>query len=334
MNLSVNIKSKAVRQHALAWLAYDTLLYLVNYIATPAARLIDVLALSVMYALVFYSNLFLLKRFMRKGTVIQGIFIIMASFVLLSVTGYYYVTMLLPVLGINIYSKPVSFNSFFVSALIAHVRFLIYAILYFQIQRRINKERQNARLEYSFLRSQVNPHFLHNTLNVLFSQALTCSPTLADNIMKLSKLMRYSIESLDFESGKVSVEKELDHLQTLIDINNIRFASTKSIQYSVDGEMLGQTLPPLSMITVVENAFKYGDLKDPDYPLIIKVLLSSDAIYFYCKNKKKRNNIELSTHNIGLTNLKRRLDISFKDKYHMKATNDMGSYTFELTINN
>lgn len=323
-----------VRQHALAWLGYDTLLYLVNYISSPTAKFIDVISLSAMYALVFYTNLYLLHRFIKKGTVIVGVFIILISFVLLSLIGYYYVTALLPLLGIKIYSQPVDFISFTVSALVAYVRFLIYAILYFQVQRTINKERQNARLEYSFLRSQVNPHFLHNTLNALFSQALACSPPLADNIMKLSKLMRYSMESLDFDSGRVSVQKELDHLQTLIDINNMRFPNAKAIEYSVDGEMLAQTLPPLSMIVVVENAFKYGDLKDPQHPLIIKVTLLSNQIQFYCKNKKRRNNIELSSHNIGLANLKRRLDISFKDRYNMKATNDIEFYTFELTINN
>lgn len=334
MALLIDLRSKMVRQHALAWLAYDILLYLVNYISTPTAKFIDVLCLSVMYVLVFYSNLYLLHRFMRKGTIILGIFIILLSFVLLSIIGYYYVTMLLPLVGIQIYTQPVDFISFTVSALVAYVRFLIYAVLYFQVQRTINKERQNARLEYSFLRSQVNPHFLHNTLNSLFSQALNCSPPLADNIMKLSKLMRYSLESIEFDSGKVSIQKELEHLQTLIDINNMRFSNTKSIEYCIDGEMRGQTLPPLSIITVVENAFKYGDLKDPQNPLIIKVILSTDYIYFCCKNKKRRNNIELSSHNIGLTNLKRRLDIAFKDKYSMKATNGLEFYTFELTINN
>lgn len=334
MALLIDFRSKIVRQHALAWLAYDILLYLVNYISTPAAKFIDVLCLSIMYALVFYSNLYLLQRFMKKGTVILAVIFILLSFVLLAITGYYYVTMLLPTIGIQIYPHPVDFTSFTVSALIAHVRFLIYAILYFQVQRTINKERQNARLEYSFLRSQVNPHFLHNTLNALFSQALNCSPPLADNIMKLSKLMRYSLESIEFDSGKVSIQKELEHLQTLIDINNMRFSNTKSIEYCIDGEMRGQTLPPLSIITVVENAFKYGDLKDPQNPLIIKVILSTDHIYFYCKNKKRRNNIELSSHNIGLTNLKRRLDMAFKDRYSMKATDGIEFYEFELSINN
>ncbi|MBX2924750.1 MAG: sensor histidine kinase [Chitinophagaceae bacterium] len=334
MALSIDLRSKIVRQHALAWLAYDILLYLVNYISIPAAKFIDVLCLSIMYALVFYSNLYLLHRFMKKGTVILGILIILISFVLLSIIGYYYVTMLLPLMGIQIYPHQVDFISFTVSALVAYIRFLIYAVLYFQVQRVINKERQNARLEYSFLRSQVNPHFLHNTLNALFSQALNCSPPLADNIMKLSKLMRYSLESIEFDSGKVSIQKELEHLQALIDINNMRFSNTKSIEYSIDGEMRGQALPPLSIITVVENAFKYGDLKDPQNPLIIKVTLSTNHIYFYCKNKKRRNNIELSSHNIGLTNLRRRLDMAFKDKYSMKATNGLEFYVFELTINN
>jgi LytS/YehU family sensor histidine kinase len=105
------------------------------------------------------------------------------------------------------------------------------------------------------------------------------------------------------------------------------------IDFAAEGVIDGQMLPPLSMITIVENAFKYGDLKDPQYPLTIRVKLQPGQVYFYCRNKKRKNNLELSSHNIGITNLCKRLDVAFKGKYKMDATDKDEFYTFELTVN-
>jgi len=193
---------------------------------------------------------------------------------------------------------------------------------------------EKLQLEFAFLRAQINPHFLHNTLNVLFSKALNFSPELADNILKLSRIMRYSIESLEYENGRVPVQKELENLQILLDIHNMRFGDSKIIKYSSEGEANGQMLPPLSFLTIIENAFKYGDLKDPDHPMEIKVVLKPRDIYFYCFNKKKRNFVSISSTHIGITNLSKRLDESFKNKYEMKVTEEKEFYTFELFIKN
>jgi len=193
---------------------------------------------------------------------------------------------------------------------------------------------EKLQLEFAFLRAQINPHFLHNTLNVLFSKALNFSPELADNILKLSRIMRYSIESLEYENGRVPVQKELENLQILLDIHNMRFGDSKIIKYSSEGEANGQMLPPLSFLTIIENAFKYGDLKDPDHPMEIKVVLKPRDIYFYCFNKKKRNFVSISSTHIGITNLSKRLDESFKNKYEIKVTEEKEFYKCELYIKN
>ncbi|WP_419802291.1 sensor histidine kinase [Mucilaginibacter sp.] len=204
----------------------------------------------------------------------------------------------------------------------------------FLTQQELKSQQEKLQFEYAFLRAQINPHFLHNTLNVLYSQALNYSDELAENILKLSHMMRYALESLEHENGKVSIQKELSHLQTLIDINYLRFGNSKAVEYTLEGEMADQMLLPLSIISIVENAFKYGDLKDLENPLQIKIELQPGHIYFFCRNKKRKNNIELTSHHIGITNLSKRLDVFFKDKYEIKAINEDEFYTFELTINN
>jgi LytS/YehU family sensor histidine kinase len=199
-------------------------------------------------------------------------------------------------------------------------------------QDRLTAEKEKLQYEYAFLRSQVNPHFLHNTLNTLFSQALKLSPALADNILKLSSLMRYSMEALEFESGKVSVKKELDHLQTLVDVYQLRFEGKAPIVFEMEGTLNNQMVPPLSFITIAENAFKYGDLSSASSPVILRVILKNDEVYFTAINKIKENVLAVSSTNIGMSNLAKRLDISFKNKYSMHNKIVDGYYYFELTI--
>jgi sensor histidine kinase YesM len=359
-----------IQKHIVGWLVYDLVMFFINFLATPAVRIQDVFALSLIYMLVFYVCLFFLKHYVDNGKHLMGSLAIILSFGVLSVVGYEYVVVLLPLAGVKILIGSFDFQSFLQAEILVYMRFFIFALLYFFVERSFRKEKQlrilleekfkieqqrkqeeleNAILkqqdlksqkeklqfEYAFLRSQINPHFLYNTLNVLFSQALCYSGELADNIMKLSHLMRYAIESIESEEGRVSIKNELQHLQTLIDIYQVRFENQLHINYQVLGEIGEQLVPPLSIITVVENGFKYGDLKDPANPLVIMVILQPKQIYFYCNNKKKATpSLDLSSHNIGFSNLNRRLDIGFKDMYEMKTHDQDAFYTFELTIKN
>lgn len=358
-------QTRLVLRHVAAWFIYALYIYIVNCITDPTIAPIKVIAHLLPFCLSFYVCLGCLKLF--KKSVILGVIMLVASLLALLGLGYYYIYNILANVGIYIY-KSMKFSEFLQAALTGYLQYFVYALLYFMIralfkreqslrlvqeemfmlerekkqqelenallkQQEMKIQQEKLELEYAFLRSQINPHFLHNTLNVLFSQALMHSQELADNIMKLSHLMRYALESFEAEEGMVGIRNELQHLQTLIDIHQVRFSGALKVDYSIKGDMNGHMLPPLSIITVVENAFKYGDLKDAARPLIIRVQLTEDRIYFYCHNKKKAiPSLELPSHNIGLSNLSKRLDLSFKNRYEIKADNGEDAYTFELTI--
>lgn len=345
--------------HACAWVVYGSFIYIANYLANPNIKVLNTVLFLLPFCLTFYVSIYCLSIYKMIGVLwsIASFFIV---FLVMGFIGYCYIYLLLPLAGIKLYTSD-NFRDFLKGAVLGYVQYFSYAMLYFYVAQSFKKERELRRLEeeklrnelensklkeqelnsqkdkilleYAFLRSQVNPHFLHNTLNVLFSQAMVYSQDLADNIAKLSRIMRYSMESVEIESDKVFIQKELDNLQLVIEINNIRFGDSKVIDYVVDGLVEDQMLPPLSLITVVENAFKYGDLKDPKHLLKIRVSLQPGQVYFYCRNKKRKSNLELSSHNIGITNLCKRLDVSFKGKYKMNALEEEDFYTFELTVN-
>jgi len=355
-----NRQKPAVLTHILAWTVYITFIYLANVLANPQVRLHKTVLFLLPFIIVFYGSIYLLRITADKPVTRISIAIIVL-FLLMVAVGHSYMYLLMPELGVELYTKA-ELVDFFKGAVLGFLQYFAYALIYHYVERNIDKERQvrdlneltlqkeleNARLnerelkaakeklqlESAYLRSQINPHFLHNTLNVLYAQAQLCSPPLAHNIAQLSRMMRYSMENLDEQPGKVPVRLELENLQLLIEINRLRFEKTKKVELEIDGDPGNQLVPPLSMITVVENAFKYGDLKDPLYPISVKVKLRPHEVHFTCTNKKGRRLAELTSNKIGITNLKRRLDATFKDRYVMKTSTDDNLYKVELIIYN
>lgn len=355
-----NKRVKTILLHIGIWLIYASIIWGINFLGESHTGYLKTVSFLAPYCIIFYINVYFLNLYEKKG-LLWSVSLFVVTLLAISLFGYFYVYYMLPNYGIKVFETK-EFVWFLQNTLLNYFHFFTFSILYFFIQRttrsekrlrvvqkeKFQKEIENENLkrqelsaqkeklqyEYALLRAQINPHFLHNTLNILFSQALDYSEDLANNILKLSRIMRYSLESVDYESGKVSVDKELEQLKTLLDIHNLRFGESKVIDYTVEGRSNGQVLPPLSIITVVENAFKYGDLKDPLYPLQIKVKLEPNEIYFWCKNKKKKNVTNISSTNIGLTNLTKRLEVSFKDNYSIDVTNEEEFYTFTMHIKN
>lgn len=347
---------KRLSYHVLAWALYAGFIYGVNFLANRSLQLLPTLVFLLPFCLTFYLSVFFLNLYKEKG-VLWSIASFFLVFLLMGSLGYAYVYWLMPQFGVKLF-RSTTVADYLKSILLGYVQYFSYALLYFYVRELFRKEQrlrkmeaeklqhelENSRLkeqelqgqkdrlamEFAFLRAQVNPHFLHNTLNVLFAQALDYSEELADNIAKLSRIMRYSLESIELAGDRVPIEKELEHLNLLIDFHNLRFDDTKLISYEIDGHATGQCVPPLSLITVVENAFKHGDLKDAANPLQILVRLEKGLVYFFCRNKKRTNHLPFTSHSIGMSNLQKRLDVAFAEQYEMQVEEDDSFYQFVL----
>ncbi|MGA9651434.1 sensor histidine kinase [Pedobacter sp.] len=195
------------------------------------------------------------------------------------------------------------------------------------IQRNLESERKE--MELQFLKSQLNPHFLFNSLNNIYSLAYQKSDKTADAIMKLSEIMRYMI--YESNTPTVSLSKEVDYLKNYIELQKIRFKDGAFIEMTLNGEIDNQKVVPLMLISFVENAFKHGVVNDPAEPVKIDIIANQKILHFSVINKKNNQNKD-AQGGVGLPNVERRLQLIYPDRYKLNVVNSATHYTCELMI--
>ncbi|WP_299756968.1 histidine kinase [uncultured Pontibacter sp.] len=200
----------------------------------------------------------------------------------------------------------------------------------------LQKERENRTLkqektqaELAFLKTQINPHFLYNSLNYLYSLAYPVSDKLADAIIKLSDLMRYMLH--ESKDGKVELQKEVDYLHNYLEIYRLRFEDNFFVNFNIQGHVNGQRVPSLVLIPFVENALKHGVVDNAAAPITINLQLEKDNLYFNVSNRINQNQKDHTT-GIGLPNIRRRLELSYPGKYELEVQDDGQQYTATLKL--
>jgi len=232
--------------------------------------------------------------------------------------------------------KETSFGTYMISSCLTNIFFLFlstalkFSVDWF-LNERVQRDLENQRLtaELAFLKSQINPHFLFNSLNSIYSLAYQKSDTTPEAILKLSEIMRYMLyESND---NKVDLAKELQYLQNYIDLQKIRFGNKAFVDFKITGEVGAQKIVPLLLIAFIENAFKHGVANDPSSPICLRINLDGTHLHFFMENKKHMMNRD-TEGGIGLNNVKRRLDLLYSGNYSLTIRDEANIYTCELSI--
>ncbi len=198
-------------------------------------------------------------------------------------------------------------------------------------EQKMQLEVEKSQANFNFLKAQINPHFLHNTLNFLYAKSLPYSPELSEGILTLSDIMRYALSEGNAKDGKAPLKDEIEHVRNVIKINQLRFSNKLNVIFEVDGVVNGATIIPFVLITLVENAFKHGDLKSMEHPIEIHLKIEHNQLYFLCRNHKKSGPKELST-GIGLDNIKKRLELAYGQDYILNIKDETEFYSTELII--
>ena len=200
-----------------------------------------------------------------------------------------------------------------------------------QLKDKINKNALESAIistENAYLKSQINPHFLFNTLNFLYNSVSKFSPAIAESVMSLSDTMRYALTAAD-DDGKVRLALEVDHIENFIKLNQARFSQKLCINFKVTGEIADQRIIPLILLTLVENVFKYGVLNDPSSPANITLAATADELQFVTENLKRKRNNAVS-YGIGIKNMKSRL--AAYHRFDLEIEDDGELYKSVLTI--
>jgi two-component system LytT family sensor kinase len=197
-----------------------------------------------------------------------------------------------------------------------------------------NKEIANEKLkaELSFLKAQINPHFLFNTLNNIYALATAQSEHTAAAVMKLSSIMRYVLT--EARNDLVPLEKEIQFTSHYIELQKMRLTDKTSIEFSVRGEPLGRQIAPLLLLPFVENAFKYGISTRERSPINILLEIKDNSLYFSICNHKHLNTMLRVSDNtgIGISNTKRRLDLFYEDRYTLEIQDKSNEFIVHLKV--
>lgn len=239
-----------------------------------------------------------------------------------------------PVLGYDNYAvnKHFSWDWFIQNAARFYWSWVVYGLLYGFVANYVQQQRKARELiqsELSLLRSQVNPHFLFNALNDIYALTLTRPAEAPGAVMQLSELLRYMLYSS--QSAAVPVADEISYLKNYIDLEQIGQAGRANIQTRFTGHLNGQRVAPMLLIPFVENAVKHGDLFRPDQPVMIALDVQAEHLTFHCRNAKRMGSKD-QTGGIGLTNLRRRLELEYAGRYELAIRDDDTTFDINLLL--
>lgn len=202
-----------------------------------------------------------------------------------------------------------------------------------RLKQRLMQEKLSS--ELNFLKSQINPHFLFNTLNNLFALAeRRNNPELSQGIADLSYLMRYML--YDCKADFVALEKEIRFLKSMIEMHQLRIAKEDevAVAFQIEGETRGKKIAPLLLIPFVENAFKHGiDFRQSSF-IHIKLVVTDKQLLFKVTNSyfEKIDNPHEEHSGIGLKNVERRLELLYPDDYELSYGAEEKVFKVELLI--
>lgn len=220
------------------------------------------------------------------------------------------------------------FNHNFLQFLIV----LIFSLL-LRIREQLKQtEQAKAKAELSYLKAQINPHFLFNTLNSIYSLAILKSDKTANAVVKLSDMMRYVLN--DSNANFVLLEKEINYISSYIELQRMRLASNVKLTYLCEGNIHDKKIAPLVLIPFIENAFKHGVNSEENSNIEIGIHVSDTQLKMSVRNNcVTTNNNTLNKSGLGIENTIQRLKLLYPENYTLNISEADKTFTVSLVLN-
>lgn len=289
---------------------------------------------SAVWIILFYVNAYLLLPFLlRNKKNVQFFLLHVLALAIVYCFHWLYFVLFLP-------HQPFKAVNFFIYNISPYLFILASSTAYFMLLERqhtlkLNQEREteNLKSELLFLRSQVSPHFMFNVLNNMVALARKKSDLLEPSLIKLSLLMRYMLYETDEQ--KVPLEKEIDYIQSYIDLQQQRFGKNVKVCTAFNNMGNGNEIEPMLLIPFVENAFKHGTGIIENAQINIELKEDGGILQFVVSNRYNDVSNESKDKNsgIGLNNVQRRLNLLYGKNHALLINKKDGWFTVSLQIN-
>lgn len=190
---------------------------------------------------------------------------------------------------------------------------------------------EKIQTELLFLKAQINPHFLFNTLNGVYSLCLDEKATQsAEAVLKVSGMMRYVL--IDSKQDFVDIEKEIDYVKSYIDLQRLRFGNTVTINFELNGWFTHKKIAPLLLIPFIENAFKYGVNPESDSTVLIHLTIQENELGMQVENQKVAPTGNDQQMGIGIPNTLKRLELLYPGRHLVRTDQTGGFYRVFLSL--
>jgi len=291
---------------------------------------------------IFYVNFFyLVPKLGRKRKIVSYTAALVVLFAVLApIHQYVYATLLPQHFSWYSYAylDKLDFWLSFQTLLFENFVYIFFSIAisyvddYFETQtRELALAKENAVTELAYLKSQINPHFLFNTLNDIYALTYQQATEAPQAIIKLSELLRYMLK--ESNESFAPLDREIAVLHNVVELYQIGQKGTAFISLQISGKTNSVQIAPLILINFVENAFKHGIVDDPDHPVRIQLDILDDTLEFVVSNRKNHYTKD-KTGGIGLANVQRRLALIYPDQHQLDITDQNDTFTVNLHIKN
>lgn len=322
--------------HAGIWMVI-LLVYLIIFVQyfSMGLSILRGLANLLPMMLLFYLNLYLVNRFYERKKYILFLLInmlLLYSLVVLRVN----LNLLFPQINTDLFIANER-TGWRIGALITNILILLVSTFYQILENRYTAEQHNQAViqkqqeaQLQFLRAQINPHFLFNTLNNIYSLAVMRSEKTAEMVLKLSNLLRYVV--YDGRQEQVDLSREVKQIQEYIDLFKMRSEHPLNIYYIYSGQLEVLKIEPMILIPIVENCFKHCDFDiNEDAYIEIELVADRQQLTFRTFNTKNDAQQKDSQGGVGLENIRRRLELKYPAQFDLKTQTT--TETFEVTLN-
>lgn len=246
----------------------------------------------------------------------------------------------IPYLQTNL-GLPTNEKTTIIGIVLTNFVFLIFSFLYQVVVNRFKKNKQQSieiqtfqQAQLQYLRSQINPHFLFNTLNNIYSLTVLKSDKAPKMVLKLSEMLRYVV--YEQQNKKVALSKEIQMITTFMDLAKLKYPKDREIIFTIKGNYNNLEIEPMLLIPLVENCFKHSDLEFNRNGFIrISLELDNDNFYFTASNSKNDQQKQKdSVGGVGLENIQTRLKLTYNDNFSFKTeeTNQKFTVTLQLKL--